>query len=149
MKKLFKLVLIICVAFGFWTSAFAQDDAGMDEMGTDEVIVDDGGDEGVEEIIEPVEGAVEAPPMDFQKGDAVEFTGVVEVTPADEAAGEKYSTIVLKAGEESYKLLPSENKEAFNGLEAAAGKTITLKGTYLPADETHPLPAVKVTEWSE
>lgn len=150
MKKLFKLFLAVCLIVGFYGSAFAQDEVEGDEIGvTDEVIVDDGSDYGVEEPLESVEGSVEAPPMEYQMGDAVEFTGVVEVTPADEANGEKYATIILKVGEESYKLLPSEAKDAFNGLEGAAGKSINVKGTYLPADETHPLAAVKVTEWSE
>lgn len=150
MKKLFKLFLIVCVVFAFSGSVFAQDEIVSDDEGAvEEIVVDETSEEPMEEALEPVEGAVEAPELTHQKGDAVEFSGIVEVTPADEAAGQKYSTIILKVGEESYKLIPSEAKEAFAGLEAAVGKTINVKGAFLPADETHPLAAIKVTEWSE
>lgn len=144
MKNLFKLFLIVSLVLGFAGASFAQDE----EVVTDEIVVDENAGAG-DEVIEPVEGAVEAPAMEHKKGDAVEFTGNVEVTPADAAKGEKYATILLKVGEEAYKLIPSENKEAFNGLEAAAGKTVKVKGTFLPADDQHPLPAIMVTEWAE
>ncbi|GAB4268382.1 MAG: hypothetical protein Kow0029_03730 [Candidatus Rifleibacteriota bacterium] len=150
MKKLLKLFLIVTVVVGFCGTGFAQDDMSSDDIAGDEEVImgnasendsgDIAGDEGVME---------EAPAPAPEKGDAVDYSGVVEVTPADTAKGEKFATIILKAGEESLKLIPSENKDAFKGLEEAAGKTITVKGTYLPADDEHPIPAIQVTEWSE
>ncbi len=144
MNRLFKLFLVLVVVLGFGASAFALDAAPAADTAAPAA---DAVAPAADATVAPAGDAVKAP--EYKKGDAVEFSGVVEVTPADEAKGEKFATIVLKVGETSYKLLPSENKDAFNGLEAAAGKTINVKGTFMPADETHPLAALLVTEWAE
>lgn len=160
MKKLFKMFLIVTVILGFCGIGFAQVDTDDDEiLGVDnEVVMDDSGEEeavadsGDEVVADEFvdEDTTEvAAPVAFTKGDAVDLSGVIEVVEADAAKGQKYATIILKVGEVSYKLLPSKAKDAFKGLEAAADKSVNVKGTYLPADETHPLAAIQVTEWSE
>lgn len=159
MNKFFKMFLIVCVLLSSAVAIFAQDEMGDDmDLGVDEEIAVDAGDDSdddsdmlLEDNSEPA--MEEVPeidmPADYQKGDSVELSGMISVTLPDTEKGEKYSTIILQVGEDSYKLLPSENKDAFKGLEDASGKSITVKGTYLPADEAHPLAAVKVSEWSE
>ncbi len=75
----------------------------------------------------------------------VEKTGVIEIIKADPAKHEKYDTILLKAGEESIKLLPGADKKVFKPLEKMAGKTVTVKGEFLPPNPPkYPLAAIKV-----
>jgi len=80
-----------------------------------------------------------------KKVELTEKTGVISITKADAAKQEKYDTIMLKAGEESIKLLPGADKKAFKPLEKMAGKTVTVKGEYLtPKPPKYPLGALKV-----
>ncbi|MGD9642604.1 MAG: hypothetical protein AB7V08_07675 [Elusimicrobiales bacterium] len=85
-----------------------------------------------------------------KKPELVEKTGVVEIVKADAAKNEKFDTILLKAGEETIKLLPSKDKKAFKPLEKMAGKTITVKGEFLPPNPPkYPLAAIKVKACKE
>jgi hypothetical protein len=85
-----------------------------------------------------------------KKPELVEKTGVVAVQKADQAKHEKYDTITIKVGDESIKLLPGKDKKAFQPLEKMAGKTVTVKGEYLPANPPkYPLAAIKVTSVKE
>ncbi len=80
----------------------------------------------------------------------VEKTGVIEVTPANKEKKEKYSTIVLKVGEESFKLLPGKNKKVLKMLEEMSGKQVTVKGALMPANPPkYPMAAIKVEEYTE
>ncbi|OGR81028.1 MAG: hypothetical protein A2X32_08785 [Elusimicrobia bacterium GWC2_64_44] len=80
-----------------------------------------------------------------KKPELVEKTGVIQIQKADAAKNEKYDTIMLKVGEESIKLLPSKDKKVFKPLEKLDGKTITVKGEYLPPNPPkYPLAAIKV-----
>jgi len=90
--------------------------------------------------------------QDDEKADAkrekVEKTGVLEVQPA--AAGQKHATVLLKVGADTFKLLPTKKtKDLFPKLEALGGKEVTVKGKLLPADDKHPLAAIKVVEYTE
>lgn len=79
-----------------------------------------------------------------------EKTGVVEVQKADAAKKEKYDTVLLKAADESIKLLPGKDKKVFQPLEKLAGKTVTVKGEYLtPKPPKYPLAALKVESFVE
>lgn len=79
------------------------------------------------------------------KPELVEKTGVIEIIKADAAKKEKYNTILLKVGEETFKLLPGEDKKAFKPLEKLGGKTVTVTGQLLPANPPkYPLAAIKV-----
>jgi len=80
-----------------------------------------------------------------KKPELVEKTGVISIQKADAAKHEKYDTIMLKVGEEAIKLLPSKDKKAFKPLEKLDGKTVTVKGEYLPPNPPkYPLAAIKV-----
>ncbi|HNV72200.1 MAG TPA: hypothetical protein PKO06_21005 [Candidatus Ozemobacteraceae bacterium] len=82
--------------------------------------------------------------------ESVEKTGVIEVVKADAAKKEKYDTVLLKVGEESFKLIPGKNKKVFKMLEVMAGKNVTVKGTLMPANPPkYPLAAIKVDEYTE
>lgn len=84
------------------------------------------------------------------KAELVEKTGAIEIIKADAAKNEKYDTILLKAGEETIKLLPGADKKAFKPLEKMAGKTVTVSGEYLTAKPPkYPLPALKVAAAAE
>ncbi|HAE39760.1 MAG TPA: hypothetical protein DCG57_14175 [Candidatus Riflebacteria bacterium] len=76
----------------------------------------------------------------------IEASGVLQVTPADPAKNQKYSTIVLVSGDKQYKLLPGKDKTGFAELEKMAGQTITVKGGLMPASEKYPMAAIKVDE---
>jgi len=79
------------------------------------------------------------------KNEVVTKTGVIEIIKADAAKKEKYNTILLKAGEETFKLLPGSDKKAFTPLEKLGGKTVTVTGELLPANPPkYPLAAIKV-----
>lgn len=80
-----------------------------------------------------------------------EKTGVIEVIKADAAKKEKYNTVLLKAGEETIKLLPGKgDKREFKNLEALGGKNVTVKGELLPANPPkYPLAALKVASFAE
>lgn len=79
------------------------------------------------------------------KPQLVEKTGVISIQKADAAKKEKYDTVLLKAGDESIKLLPGMDKKIFKPLEKMDGKTITVKGEYLtPKPPKYPLAALKV-----
>lgn len=96
-------------------------------------------------------GAVwaEAPKAE-KKPVLAEKTGVLSVQKADAEKNEKYDTILLKAGEESIKLLPGPDKKVFKPLDKMAGKTIAVKGEYLtPKPPKYPLAALKVHSFSE
>ena len=85
-----------------------------------------------------------------EKRDQVEKAGVLEVIKADAAKKEKYSTLLLKVGEETFKLLPGNDKKLFKGLETLGGKSVTVKGTLLPANPPkYPLAAIKVASFAE
>src|SRR3989338_8344064 len=83
----------------------------------------------------------------------VEKTGVIEVQKADSAKKEKYNTILLKVGEETFKLLPGkapEIKKTFKGLNALGGKEVTVTGELKPANPPkYPLPAIIVETFKE
>jgi len=83
----------------------------------------------------------------------VEKTGVIEVQKADSAKKEKYDTILLKVGEETFKLLPGkapEIKKTFKGLNALGGKEVTVTGELKPANPPkYPLPAIIVETFKE
>ncbi|MDD5208411.1 MAG: hypothetical protein PHV36_03430 [Elusimicrobiales bacterium] len=85
-----------------------------------------------------------------KKTELTEKTGVISVQKADPKKNEKYDTILLKAGEESIKLLPGADKKVFKPLEKLAGKTVTVKGEYLPPNPPkYPLAALKVASFAE
>ncbi len=77
------------------------------------------------------------------KIEQVEKTGVLEVKAKEK--GEKYNTVTLKVGEAIFRLIPGKgSKGKFDAIEKMAGKEITVKGGLLPANEKHPLDAIKV-----
>jgi len=76
-----------------------------------------------------------------------EFTGIIEVTPADAENKEAEATIILDLGENAYKLIVTAEKRA--ELEAANGKTVTVKGKVIAASETHLMDSIEVAEWVE
>jgi hypothetical protein len=85
-----------------------------------------------------------------KKPELVEKTGAIEIIKADAAKNEKFDTILLKAGEETIKLLPNKDKKAFKPLEKLAGKTVTVKGEFLPPNPPkYPLAAIKVNACTE
>ncbi|HOT29244.1 MAG TPA: hypothetical protein PLU72_13745 [Candidatus Ozemobacteraceae bacterium] len=82
------------------------------------------------------------------KGEIVEKTGTIEVKQAEK--NEKYNTVTLKAGNDVFKLLPVKgNKTIMGDLEKLAGKEVTVKGELLPANEKHPMAAIKVESFTE
>jgi len=84
------------------------------------------------------------------KPQLVEKTGVIEIIKADAAKKEKYDTILLQVGEETFKLLPGADKKAFKPLGKLAGKTVTVTGQLLPANPPkYPLAAIKVATVTE
>jgi|GEM_PF-1763722 len=87
------------------------------------------------------------------KPEAVEKTGVIEITKADAAKKEKFDTIILKVGEEAIKLLPGntpDHKRAFKGLNDLGGKEVTVTGDLLPANPPkYPMAAIKVSSFKE
>lgn len=80
------------------------------------------------------------------KLEQIETSGIIQVTPADPAKKQKYSTIMLVCGEKQYKLIPGRDKVAFSALENMAGQTVTVKGGLMPANEKYPQAAIKVDE---
>lgn len=82
------------------------------------------------------------------KRDIVEKSGLIEVKAPEK--GQKYGTVLLKVGEEAFKLIPAKTaKGIMKKLEALAGKDVTVNGTLLPASDKFPLAAISVTEFSE
>lgn len=85
---------------------------------------------------------------DAKKGEAAEKTGTVEFKAAEK--GEKHDTYTLKVGAETFKLLPSKEFKNFNEeLKKVVGKEVTVKGELLPANEKHPLAAIKIESCKE
>lgn len=85
-----------------------------------------------------------------KKPELVEKTGVIEIIKADPAKNEKFDTILLKAGEETIKLIPNKDKKAFKPLEKMAGKNVNVKGEFLPPNPPkYPLAAIKVNACKE
>lgn len=85
-----------------------------------------------------------------KKPELVEKTGVIEIIKADPAKNEKFDTILLKAGEETIKLIPNKDKKAFKPLEKMAGKNVAVKGEFLPPNPPkYPLAAIKVNACKE
>ncbi len=111
------LIALFCVLFA--VSAFAQDAAPAAEPAAAPAAV----------AAAPAEG----------------YNGVLEVTPADAAAGKTESTIVLDMGEKSYKLEVVDAAKRAE-LEALAGKTITVKGEVVAATAQE-LDVIKVASW--
>lgn len=83
------------------------------------------------------------------KLETIECTGVLQVTPPDTTKKQKYSTVTLKEGDKEYKLLPGKDKKSFAELEKLAGKTVVIVGALLPANDKHPLAAIKVDSFKE
>jgi hypothetical protein len=85
---------------------------------------------------------------DNAKAETVTKSGVVEIKKAEK--GEKYDTVMLKAGAEVFKLLPGKDKAEFAKIEALAGKTIEVTGSHLPANPPkYPMAAIKVESFKE
>ena len=83
-----------------------------------------------------------------KKVEMTEQTGVITILKADAAKKEKYDTVMLKAGEENIRLIPGTDKKAFKPLEKLGGKTVTVKGQYLPPNPPkYPLAAMKVASF--
>ncbi len=77
---------------------------------------------------------------------AEDYTGILEVTPADTEAGKTESTIVLDMGEKTFKLeLADAAKRA--EIEALAGKTLKVKGEVVAAANAEELDVLKVASW--
>lgn len=84
------------------------------------------------------------------KKELVEKSGVIQIIKADAAKQEKYDTILLKAGDETIKLLPGKDKKLFKPLEKLDGKTVAVKGEFLPPNPPkYPLAAMKVASFTE
>lgn len=135
MKKLFGLCVAVAMVVGAGSMLMAEE-AVIDATQTPAAVV---------EVVVPaasdtVQGVIEA----------VETTGVIEIVKADSAKDEKYDTILLKAGEITYKLIPNKDKEAFKKLETMAGKTLKVMGLIMPANPPkYPLAAIKVDSFTE
>jgi hypothetical protein len=85
-----------------------------------------------------------------KKPELTEKTGVIQIVKADPAKNEKYDTVLLKAGDETIKLIPGKDKKVFKPLEKLDGKTVTVKGEYLPPNPPkYPLAALKVHSFGE
>ncbi len=83
------------------------------------------------------------------KPEMKEVTGVIEIVKADEKKNEKYDTILLKEGKDTYKLLPGNEKKLFKGLESLGGKNVHVEGIYVaPKLPKYPLAALRVTSFS-
>ena len=85
------------------------------------------------------------------KAELVEKTGVIEIQKADPAKKEKYNTVLLKVGEETFKLVPSKAMmKGFKAIEKLGGKTVVVKGNLMPAKPPkYPLAAILVESFSE
>lgn len=83
------------------------------------------------------------------KLETIECTGTLQVTPPDAAKKQKYSTVVLKDGDKEYKLLPGKEIKNFAELEKLSGKVISVSGALLPANDKHPMAAIKVDSFKE
>lgn len=135
MKKLFGLFVAVAMVVGAGSMLMAEE-AVIDATQAPAAVV---------EVIAPaasdtVQGVIET----------VETTGVIEIVKADSAKNEKYDTILLKAGEITYKLIPNKDKEAFKKLETMAGKTLKVMGLIMPANPPkYPLAAIKVDSFTE
>ena len=82
-----------------------------------------------------------------KKAEEVEKTGIIEVKPAEK--GEKFDTISIKVGAETFKLLPGKGaKKLMDELKALAGKEVTVSGKMIEPNEKHPLPAIKIKSYT-
>lgn len=128
MKKLLGIMVAASITFGVAEICLAQTEAPAATTAT-------------------AEPAVAAP----AKADleVIEFTGTIQVTPPDAAKNQKYASVTIKEGDKEYKLLPGEDKKSFGELEKLAGKVVTVTGKVLPANDKHPLPAIKVDSFKE
>lgn len=140
MKKFLGFCLVALLSFGGLSGLSAQDATLADDSNAAVSVVTD-------EIAAP---ASTKKGLEFKGKDSkleqIKTSGVIQVTPADPAKNQKYSTIILVCGEKQYKLLPGQDRVAFAKLEDMAGQTITIKGGLMPATEKYPLPAIKVNE---
>ena len=87
------------------------------------------------------------------KSEPVEKVGVIEIRKADPAKKEKYNTVLLKVGEETFKLIPGKDKEikkSFKKLESLEGKEVTVTGALMPAKPPkYPMAAILVESFAE
>lgn len=83
------------------------------------------------------------------KLETIECVGTLQVTPPDAAKKQKYSNVVLKDGDKEYKLLPGKEIKNFAELEKLSGKVISVSGVLLPANDKHPMAAIKVNSFKE
>jgi len=97
----------------------------------------------------PFSAMAAAPAIETKvKGEIVEKTGTIEVKQAEK--NEKYNTVTIKVGNDVFKLLPVKgNKTIMGDLEKLAGKEVTVKGELLPANDKHPMAAIKVESFTE
>ncbi|MBU1109695.1 MAG: hypothetical protein KKB51_23645 [Candidatus Riflebacteria bacterium] len=100
------------------------------------------------DVVAPA-AAVVAPAVDVAAPVAAvtEFSGIIEVTPADTEAGQTEPTIVLDMGENTYKLVADAAKLA--ELTAFEGKALTVKGALVAATEADAIDSIKVESWVE
>ncbi|OGK10802.1 MAG: hypothetical protein A2W80_03610 [Candidatus Riflebacteria bacterium GWC2_50_8] len=140
MKKFLGYCMMFVLCFGGFSGLWAEEAVAVNEGSA--VVSDTAGapDQAKKEIEFKGKGQ---PKGDLEQ---IEASGVVQVTPADPAKNQKYSTIILVSGEKQYKLLPGKDKAGFAELEKMAGQTITVKGGLMPATDKYPMPAIKVDE---
>ncbi|MDD3146972.1 MAG: hypothetical protein PHD82_06685 [Candidatus Riflebacteria bacterium] len=142
MRKFLGLALAVCMVIGFGAALRAEDapvpDATVIDATQPVPTV-------TEEVTKPAAG------KEKKALEAIETSGVLEVIDADASKNEKHKTVLLKAGEITYRLIPNkDSKELFVKLEAMTGKTVTVKGDLLPANPPkYPLAAIKVTSFTE
>lgn len=132
MRKLFGL--LVAVTFLFVAGVSFSQDAAAPAPATTETAAP---------AAEPV-----APAADVAAPAVAEFTGVVEVTPADAANNETAATIILDLGEKALKLVAGDAAKLAE-IEKANGKKVTVKGTLVPATEGSLMDTLQVTEWAE
>mgnify|MGYP000872127043 FL=1 len=116
------LIALFCVLLT--VSAFAQDAAP-----------------AVEPAVAPAAEPAAAPAATTE-----DYTGILEVTPADTEAGQTASTIVLDMGEKTFKLEIADAAKRAE-IEALAGKTLKVKGEVVAAANAEELDVLKVASW--
>ncbi|MDD2999386.1 MAG: hypothetical protein EOM80_06085 [Erysipelotrichia bacterium] len=154
MKKFFGLFVTVFMILGVGSMLLAQDapDAApvIDATQTPPAVVEGSAPPAGEPGKGPRGPKGPRPPIDDSALEAIDTTGVIEVTEPDAAKNQKYKNVLLKVGETTYRLIPSKGaKELFVKLESMAGKTVKVKGKLLPANEKFPMRAIKVDEFSE
>ncbi len=134
MRKLFGL--LVAVTFLFVAGVSFSQDAAAPAPATTETAAP-----AAEPVAPAADAAAPAPAV-------AEFTGVVEVTPADAANNETAATIILDLGEKALKLVAGDAAKLAE-IEKANGKKVTVKGTLVPATEGSLMDTLQVTEWAE